>query len=167
MGQVEGRWVPVQITIGADPSATEPDDAPVIITAELIRSVPVGLLIEKVHQYRAAHLREELERPDVQQAQREIRQSLERRLAQAEREARQGGRGLGPSHYAEVAEIYLEASGSPTTEVAKRKNVSVSTAATWVSRARDMGLLDPTTKGRAGGISQAKKSKRTKKGRSR
>lgn len=70
--------------------------------------------------------------------------------------ARRGGRkGHGPEHYAEVAQVYSNVwaqGGHPTKAVAERWDVARGTAAKWVFRARELGLLELTTKGRAGGV---------------
>jgi hypothetical protein len=57
----------------------------------------------------------------------------------------------GPEHYAEVARIYTAAwrnRASPTKAVEAWGSVSYPTAAKWVAKARALGLLPPTTKGR-------------------
>lgn len=68
-----------------------------------------------------------------------------------------GGRGRPPlygrDHYAKVAEFYRaawRAGRAPTTAVAKRWQVEPSTAAKWVKRAREEGLLGETVPGKAG-----------------
>lgn len=62
----------------------------------------------------------------------------------------------GPEHWRQVATVYAESyqsgSGTPTQEVADKFKVSKSTAAKWVHRCREMGLLNPTSKGKPGGI---------------
>jgi len=68
-------------------------------------------------------------------------------------------------HFVEVARIYSEAllaGRPPTLAVAKTHNVSKSTAAHWISRARDKGYLPPTSQGAPAGspISPSTKSKR-------
>ncbi|MDN4163355.1 hypothetical protein [Nocardioides abyssi] len=67
-----------------------------------------------------------------------------------------GGRGrpreYGEDHYAAVAAIYVEALAAglpPLQAVARTRHVSRPTAARWVARARALGLLGPTTPGRA------------------
>jgi hypothetical protein len=58
----------------------------------------------------------------------------------------------GPDHYLEVARIYREAFAigiPPTLAVGRRFVVTKSTAAKWISKARALGLLPPTTRGRA------------------
>lgn len=58
------------------------------------------------------------------------------------------------AHFEAVAAVYNEAlarHGNPTAAVASRFNVSKSTAAKWVARCRNDGLLPPTARGRAAG----------------
>ena len=58
----------------------------------------------------------------------------------------------GPPFFAQVAQVYTEAMGrreAPTVAVAKWGQVNKSTAAKWVSKARALGLLPPTSRGRA------------------
>ncbi len=74
----------------------------------------------------------------------------------AERNAlREGrrGRDLGNGHYREVAEVYaraVQAGQPPTMAVAAHFQVEKSSAAKKVARARERGLLPPTTRGRIG-----------------
>lgn len=61
----------------------------------------------------------------------------------------------GVDHFVKVAQIYAEAwskGKNPTQAVAEWAVVSQSTAAKWVYRARQYGLLGPTPRGRAGGV---------------
>lgn len=63
-----------------------------------------------------------------------------------------GRRPLGDDHYRQVAEAYSAACEDglpPTTTVAEQSRVSKTTAAKWVARARDLGYLPPTTRGKA------------------
>lgn len=61
-------------------------------------------------------------------------------------------RKYGPEHWAEVAHryrtAYMAGSRSPTLDVAKAMGYSKSTAAKWVFRCRQMGLLPPTERGK-------------------
>jgi hypothetical protein len=76
----------------------------------------------------------------------------------ADEETRRIGRPplYGFDHFVTVAQIYGDAWSSgrnPTQAVSEWGQVSPSTAAKWVYRARhEHGLLDPTPKGRAGGV---------------
>jgi hypothetical protein len=67
----------------------------------------------------------------------------------AERVRRQGRR-ITRQHLERVAEVYRTHQGpDPTREVATRLNLAYSTAAKHVTRARDAGLLPPTSAGKA------------------
>lgn len=58
----------------------------------------------------------------------------------------------GRAHFAQVAGVYTDAmrrGKAPTSAVASWGTVDKSTAAKWVARARALGLLPATTKGRA------------------
>ena len=125
---------------------------PVPLSASLIRSVPLAGLIEE-------------ERPKAV-AQSQVMASLAKgsrfataRVASPKKPVRGGRRRLyGRDHFAAVAKVYADAwqtKSGPTTAVARRWTVSVSTAAKWVARARQMGLLGATQQGRAGGIMPA------------
>jgi hypothetical protein len=67
-------------------------------------------------------------------------------------------------HWDEVAETYRKAFAegrlTPTRAVARRFNVPPSTAAKWVSRCRNFGLLPPTTRGRPRGAAPSGKPRR-------
>ena len=59
-------------------------------------------------------------------------------------------RGHTPEHYRQVAEVYdeaIDAGDPPTQAVAETFDVPYTTAARWVRRARDLGLLPPPTPG--------------------
>lgn len=69
----------------------------------------------------------------------------------------------GVPHYTRVARIYADAMAGgnpPTLAVAEWANVHKSTAANWVARARDLGLLPPTTRGRAAVVTQQRREER-------
>lgn len=72
-----------------------------------------------------------------------------------EPKARGRPRIYGPEHFAEVARVYREAdarSRTPTRAVARHFGVSQAAAAKWVARCRELGLLPPTTRGKARGV---------------
>lgn len=81
-------------------------------------------------------------------------------------EARRGGRPpISPEHLEEVVGVYsraLDAGQPPRAAVAEHFLVSPSTAAKWIARAREIGLLEATTPGRAGGVprSQQRRGRR-------
>lgn len=69
----------------------------------------------------------------------------------------------GLPHFARVARIYADAMARgqrPTTAVAKWGQVNKSTAAKWVARARTLGLLPPTTRGRAAVVTTQRREER-------
>lgn len=72
---------------------------------------------------------------------------------EASQAGRPGPKGLGGSHFAEVAELYRREAAlgrKPTKAVSTHYQVSKSAAAKWVARARTMGLLPPARKGKPG-----------------
>lgn len=59
-------------------------------------------------------------------------------------------RGHAPDHYEQVAEVYdeaLEAGDPPTQAVAEAFDVPYTTAARWIRRCRQLGVLPPPTPG--------------------
>jgi len=67
---------------------------------------------------------------------------------------RPGPKGLPREHFEEVAQAYrralAEAPSAPVRALAKQLNASEATVRRWIQRARDMGLLGPSTPGKAG-----------------
>ena len=137
------------------------------VTASALRSVPLGKLVnEYLKELRAAGPSVASRRVVSGTADdyREAADDLAGRHTESEAEAiqqlasepRRGGRkGHGDDHYAAVAEFYATAwtdGVHPTEAVAEHWTVAKTTAAKWVSRARELGFLEPTTKGRPGGI---------------
>ncbi len=58
----------------------------------------------------------------------------------------------GPDHFVEVARVYREAyarNRTPTRAVATHFQTTEAAAAKWVARCRELGLLPPTTQGKA------------------
>lgn len=122
------------------------------VTAEALRSVPLGRLVGEARR-RQAGLADRLSRlggPAGASGERskEVwapRVTRRRPIYDAE-------------HWREVARIYSEAwqaGDDPTTAVARHYYVSKSTAAKWVAKARNqLGLIPTTEKGRARGITQ-------------
>lgn len=79
-----------------------------------------------------------------------------KRWTEAKRKWAEAGRRqrFGPGHFADVAQVYEEAwrlDHPPVQAVVKRFRCSPSTASKWVMRARELGLLPPTTPGKARG----------------
>jgi hypothetical protein len=72
--------------------------------------------------------------------------------AQQDAPSRKPGDRLDDDHYRKVAEIYRQATRSPTAEVAKKLNASRSSAGRWVMVARQKGFLGETTRGKPGEV---------------
>ena len=71
----------------------------------------------------------------------------------------------GPEHYAKVAEVYRKAwlEGRPPTKAVEKKfGVSYSYAAKKVQKARELGFLPATTRGRAGASTAGKRRRKTR-----
>ena len=165
---VDGRAECVAMEVGADlgdPDAPEPKP----LTATNLRSILLGKLREQAaRSYRetvieAAEARGFLNTDpstaDDERALAALRQwgRVERSVASAKPRRGRTGRPVerGPEHLAQVAEIYrkaFRAGERPTKVVAERWKVSRTTAAKWVARAREAGMLGATTQRRAGGV---------------
>ncbi len=68
------------------------------------------------------------------------------------------------SHFDAVAQVYREAlrdRRAPTLAVAEHFTVSHSTAAKWARRARELGLLSPTSRGRSSAVTSQPTTRRT------
>ncbi len=138
-----------------------PRSSPRAVRAAELRSLPIATIVErlrtKAHQQEVQYrrqMKEHAERPDIS----ELHAFLQ---AQAQLPDQFAPKPVGRkplydlTHFVRVAEIYLAAWGHtarPTTTVAEQLRVSRSTAAKWVGRAREMGLLGPATHGRPGAI---------------
>lgn len=157
--EIDGRAVLVNIEIGARFYADEEGvdfeqelgaPEPVPITTAVLRSIPLGRLTEKAL-WEAASMYEKyasgaagVELGD------EGRRFAEERAAAARAGAAKKRRPGRPrlyddEHFARVARVYREHSGgrAPTKAVAESFQTSKATAAKWVARAREMGLLEP------------------------
>lgn len=151
--EVGGRLECVRFEIGADvdePNA--PDPAP--LTASVLRGVPLGELIDQTLFEHTKRLRRWAR--EAGPTGREARH-LRDRVAAAE-----GSLGRAPGrppeysddHFKLVADAYTRAwkiNRPPRQAVATQWQVSPSTAAKWVARARKMGFLPPTKRGRPRG----------------
>jgi hypothetical protein len=139
---------------------------PTPVTASALRSVPLGKLVNKFLEGLRENPRSASQRlvsgtaDDMREAADELsgrHTALEAEaIQQLASEPRRGGRkGHGDDHYAAVAEVYATAWADgfhPTKAVAEHWSIAKTTAAKWVFRARDLGFLEPTTRGRPGGI---------------
>lgn len=166
-GHVAGRLECIAMDVLGDPDA----DAQAPLTSLALRQLPLGGFIEEARQgYREAlEMAAQLDssagawNPDLSQQERDelvamSRSDTEERLRLAGEAATDRPRGrpraYGEDHFVEVAHVYKEAWGNgsrPTAAVAAHFGVSHSAAAKWVSRARGLNLLPPTSKGRAYG----------------
>jgi hypothetical protein len=134
-GLVGGRWEPSDITI-----RTLRIDITGPITSTVLRQVPVGRLVDRA---RAEHYGI----ASTVAFKGEPHQGFVEPWQKGETPR------LGIDHYQKVAEVYktaFAAGASPTKAVAEYYKVSASTAASWVSRARNRyELLPKTIMGRA------------------
>jgi len=130
-----------------------------LVTAQLVRSIPVGSLIEETRQRTgrdAASIAEAYHSAgDIESAQqeRELAEQFRARRAEGHRPR------LGNDHYRAVAEVYASAwrSGSaPTQSIERYFDVPHSTAARWVQEARRRGFLGQTQERKPGGIEPPK-----------
>ena len=136
------------------------------VTASALRSVPLGRLVNAFLE----RLREDPIQAssrllsgtadDFRDAANKLKgrhtESEAKAIQQLASEPRRGGRkGHGDDHYAAVAEVYATAWADgvhPTKAVSEHWTVAKTTAAKWVFRARELGFLQPTTRGRPGGV---------------
>ena len=139
---------------------------PTPITASALRSVPLGKLVNEFldrlreNPIKASRRSASGTADDMREAADELEgrhtESEAAALQQLASEPRRGGRrGHSHDHYAAVAEVYAKAWADgvhPTKAVAEHWTIAKTTAAKWVSRARELGFLEPTTRGRPGGI---------------
>lgn len=117
------------------------------LTTTLVRSLPVGRLIGEALQDPPLDLARLGGAPPfsalVALAEENRSRVLPKSALSAPSTPRRGRpRKYGPEHHARVAQIYLDATGSPTTRVAEHFEVPYTRAANWVRTARELGLLD-------------------------
>lgn len=121
--------------------------APTPITKEMLRKLPLAQIVENDKKGKAALARYMADTIPERKAELRAKAKQWRDSAKPQR----GGMpSLGPGHYREVAEVYMKAAarGAPTKAVAKRFSVSKGAAAKWVGRARKLGFLPPTQRGK-------------------
>jgi transposase len=162
--EVGGRLECVRFSIGAaveTPDAPEPEP----VTASAIRSVPLQRLIDKALAEETKNLRRWARRAGDSDS----GDYLQARAAAAEASlprAQGRPREYSEEHFKEVADAYTRAwkiGDRPTKAVAEQWQVSRSTAAKWVARARATGLLPATERGRPlGGDSARRPTKGTR-----
>ncbi len=150
--EVRGRVECVSLCI-------EPMGGPEPITSTFLRSLPVASVVDKALGDHLDFLTDVAERggaigmsEDTRERAAKARRRWERWTA-----SRRGGPTpkYGPEHFEAIAATYTDALAArkpPTREVARHFQVSESTAAKWVARARALGLLPKTTKGKAKGV---------------
>lgn len=151
---LDGRHEPVLLEIGADfDSARDPRP----ISAAEVRSIPIGEIVAEAGWLLRRYIRE-IAAGDV-----EANERTRARARNAQVAVEGTGRLYGIDHWQEVARIYREAMSTrqPTLVVSEHFHVSRSTAAKWVRRCRDLGLLPETTQGKT---SAAPKPRGTKGG---
>ena len=154
------RWEPVGIEVGEKDHLTagmvgEPSH---ILTAALLRGVPLGYLVERGRRFLIGSARIVAEcydkDGDVENAE------WAREWGRKYRTKREGRpRKYGDEHYREVAAIYSAAwrNGVPPTQAVQMafadgtRGPSHATAARWVGEARKRGFLTATRHGKAGG----------------
>jgi hypothetical protein len=142
--EVDGRMACVNVEIGADFEGKEGLD-PLPVTTEVLRRIPLARLVQEslwkaVRQYDA--VASGAFSPSLAE---HAKARLPAARASTERPKRPGRpRIYDEKHYEEVASVYRQHSGgrAPTKAVTEHFRVTKSTAAKWVARARQMGLLD-------------------------
>ena len=147
----------------------DPSEPPNIVTAQMLRAIPIGSLIKQARR-REANESETIAEFLWDSGDWADTEAEEERLHAAAEAARDEGRrfkveatstsgGRRPmydrEHYHKVANIYYAAwrKGDPPTQaVAKHFTVSYSTAARWVRECRRRTVLSTTERGVAGGL---------------
>jgi hypothetical protein len=138
------------------PARKSAPDPAHVITAQLIRSVPVGRLVDAAR-HRTARDAESVAGGAAARGDADWEKWQREFAAGFKAETAGGGRPRmwGDEHYQEVARAYAAAwqsGSSPTKSVEKLFQVSHSTAARWVRECRKRGFLGDTHERRAGGI---------------
>lgn len=119
------------------------------VTGTVLRTVPIAAVIETALRQKTAMLEAiaaSARLPD------EIKERARKRLKQLHKPRKGGRRALSPQHWEEVASTYTtahRARENPTKAVAEELNISYSAAAKKVAKCRQLGLLPPTTRGKA------------------
>lgn len=152
---LDGRVECVGFRLRAIPFGRSPGPRPQLapgqvrpLTASVLRQFPLGSTVANARGRQQKMLKR------LRRAAPGHEKAIDARLAEWERQrsVRPGRKGYGADHYSKVAEIYREAAAlgnAPTRAVAEHFVVSKSAAAKWVARARGIGLLPPTQRGKA------------------
>lgn len=154
--QISGRYECVGFEIAEfdPPARDDPPEPAHIITAQIVRAIPVGWLTQQARQ-RVGRDAEALAGV-CEQAGDHAHALFQTDLAtKFMGEAGSRPRMWGNDHYRKVAELYTVAwrkDYPPTQTVEKAFEVSHSTAARWVQECRTRGFLGPTEKRKAGGL---------------
>lgn len=150
VGLEVGHRSEARMEFGPDSFALKP------ITSTLLRDIRLGELVERYIQdpnfeWRLEHDAAATEYlPEFEEIMTRASQVLET-LVSAKQKKPRGRPALPPEHYVDVARIYTEAYQrglKPTKAVQEELSVSKSTAAKWVSRCRELGLLPLTRRGK-------------------
>lgn len=164
--EIEGRMECVGFAITQkEPPEGKPYPPPPILTAKMVRTIPIGQFIDRTRRAKAgsaaivAGLFEDEGRPDEAAWAREYGNRFQAKASGRPRM-------YGDEHYRQVASVYAEGwrmpEGAPTKHIAESFHVSHATAARWVRVCRDKGLLGETTKRKAGGILPPQQEEGTK-----
>lgn len=120
------------------------------IDGVLLRRLPVATLVQESRERFAALLSEAAGREDNERFESWLQQ-----ISQLVDRPRRGGRDLGDAHYREIASVYAQAvhdGRPPTTAVREHFQLTKSSAANRIARARQRGYLPKTTRGRVGRV---------------
>lgn len=144
---VNGRVECVSVVV--EPLAHTPSEA---LTRQVLRMIPLAKLINQVREEPGTDLRRlvGLARWSTLG---ELKQHGLGLLATTESAPRRGRHRLDETTIRKATQVYLDPRNgrAPTAAVARELNIARSTAAKYVRRARDMGLIAPTTPGRVSG----------------
>ncbi len=119
------------------------------VTGTVLRTVPLSTVIETALKQKTAMLEAiaaSARLPD------KVKDRARKRLKQIHKPRKGGRRALPLEHWEDVASAYTTAHlerKSPTKAVAEGFNISYSAAAKKVAKCRQLGLLPPTTRGKA------------------
>jgi hypothetical protein len=144
LAEVRGRLE----CVGLDVQASRPLK-PTPLTASAYRALPLGEIVKTAKRKLLRGAGPQGENAGLESLKEKARRELSRRDTSLG-----GAPGRPPEHFAEVADEYAKAwrEGRPPVQaVAAWGGVSRSAAAKWVYRARQLGLLAPTTKGKPSG----------------
>jgi hypothetical protein len=128
---------------------------PAVTTEKVLRRIPLARFVDKIRIEDLTNEMGSLVGIPGPGRLGDLAQEAIRQLSEGQQSKRGRPRTRGKDHFAEVARVYVSSPTKPTKAVAEHFDVTSSTAANWVSRARELGLIAPTTRGRASGASDA------------